>query len=279
MEQWRTECDERRIAFFRVGEEEPFAAQCALEDHRPYIHPLRAPDRAGVLTEDAPDHHPWQHGLYVGLNEVNGIGFWLEGLGREPERDGSFHPEPLAKPQIEGECASWQVRCQWRGPEGDSLLDEVQDWTLRDLGEVVELDMIWRLTARVDIEFGQSKYGGLFLRMPYRDQVGGRALSSEGLSLPEIEGQPARWVAVAMPIAGRVDEAGVAIMDHPQNDGHPVSWRVDGQLGIAPSRCIASAWHLTQGQTAVNCYRVVAFTGAIDAADLESRWQAFAGGH
>lgn len=276
MEKLKTEFDARRLAILRTGGGDPLLVQQAPENHRPYIHPLRTPDGVGILTEDAPEHHPWQHGLYVGLNEVNGYGFWLEGLSEGADRDGSFHPEPLAAPRIDDEQAAWQVRSQWRGPDGDPLLIEEQSWSFRDLGVVLELDMEWRLTGQVDIEFGQYAYGGLFLRMPYRNETGGCALSSEGLDQAGAEGQSARWVAVAMPLAGREDKAGVAIMDHPHNAGHPVPWRVDGQLGVAPSRCIAGAWHLQQGQTAVNRYRVVVFSGSIDAMDLEARFNRFA---
>src|SRR5688572_16369991 len=64
--------------------------QNAQSGSRPFLHPLVAPDGRGVLTEDSPAHHPWQHGLYTGLNNVNGAGFWTEGLADHPESDGTF---------------------------------------------------------------------------------------------------------------------------------------------------------------------------------------------
>ena len=67
-----------RIAIRRGGRE--LLVQNARADHRPFIHPIVAPDGDGILTENAPPHHPWQHGLYVGLNDVDGVGFWTEGL-------------------------------------------------------------------------------------------------------------------------------------------------------------------------------------------------------
>ncbi len=277
MNQLKVEFDARQIAISRAAGHNPLLVQRAPQDHRPFIHPLRAPDEIGVVTEDAPGHHPWQHGLYVGLNKVNGYGFWLEGLGNEAERDGSFHPEPLVEPTVEGNRVTWKVRSQWRSPDGEPLLMEEQAWDFRDLGTVLQLDVDWRLTSQVDIAFGEYAYGGLFLRMPYRSETGGRALNSEGQDQIQAEGQPARWVAVAMPLAERADEAGVAIMDHPRNVGHPVSWRVDGHLGIAPSRCIAGPWHLPQGHTASSRYRIVAFGGAINSADLAARFRHFSG--
>ena len=44
---------------------------------RPFVHPLRTP--AGhVLTRDAPDDHPWHHGLWFAIKYVDGDNFWEE---------------------------------------------------------------------------------------------------------------------------------------------------------------------------------------------------------
>lgn len=254
--------------------------QHAEPDARPYIHPIVAPDGDGVLTENAPSHHPWQHGLYVGLNDVNGAGFWSEGLargGRSRETDGTFHPAPLAPPRFDGSRAAWSVECEWRGPNGAPLLAETQQWRLVDGGKTLTLDMTWSLRGLTDVMFGQHAYGGLFLRMPYRPERGGTALTSEGLGAAEAEGKRARWVAVSMPIEGRAagGEAGIAIMDHPGNPEHPSPWRVDSQLGICPSRCIAGPWHLGTGETTTSRYRVLAFCGRPDPTAIEQSWVAF----
>src|SRR4051812_27848376 len=87
------------IEIFRQDCQSALVTQRAQTDKRPYIHPLLAPDGVGVLTENEPPHHPWQHGLYVGLNDINGIGFWTEGR-RGNQDDGTFHPQPLAAPEI-----------------------------------------------------------------------------------------------------------------------------------------------------------------------------------
>lgn len=69
---------DHQLAIARSPLTTPLLVQQARPHHRPYIHPILAPDGCGVLTEDAPPHHPWQHGLYVGLNDVNGVGFWMD---------------------------------------------------------------------------------------------------------------------------------------------------------------------------------------------------------
>jgi hypothetical protein len=264
-----------RIEVYRAGETRPLATQVAVPNRRPYLHPLLAPDGVGELTEDAPTHHPWQHGLYVGLNDVNGVGFWTEGIQRSPT-DGTFHPDPLLPPTVNREYVSWSVVTEWRAPNGEPLLTETQSWTLRDALTTISLDLRWTLTATVNLRFGNYPYGGLFLRMPYRPETGGSILTSEGLGLPDAEGRRARWVAVSMRVAGRANVAGIAILDHPSNAEHPVPWRVDGQLGISPSRCIAGAWELMSRASTTSRYRVVAFCGETDAGAIEAAWRSWA---
>ena len=75
----------------------------------------------------------------------------------------------------------------------------------------------------------------------------------------------------------RSRDGGVAILDHEQNPEHPVPWRVDGQFGISPSRCIVSAWNLAEGASSTNNYRIVAFSDEIENMDLSRRWERFHG--
>ncbi|GAB4469720.1 MAG: hypothetical protein OHK0029_42440 [Armatimonadaceae bacterium] len=266
----RTKHTTEQIQVFREGLQTPLIVQNALRNKRPYIHPILAPDGAGVLTEDAPPHHPWQHGLYVGLNDVNGVGFWSEG-----EKDGTFHPEPLAAPVVDGNRAYWKVETAWRGAEGKRLLTEIQEWLFADFGDSYLLDLRWTLYADTDVRFGEYPYGGLFLRMPYRKDFGGEAVNSAGQKNNDAEAQRARWVSVSMPIEDRNDPAGIAILDHPSNPEFPIPWRVDGQLGVAPSRSIAGAWELPQGELTVSLYELLVFTGATDPARIEAEWEVF----
>ena len=266
------------IVVYRSGLTPALVTQCAATDHRPYIHPILAPDGIGELTENQPGHHLWQHGLYVGLNDVNGVGFWTEGLNNSQERDGTFHPHPLAPPTITDNRAEWDVITDWRSPDGKPMLTETQKWAMEDRGDSLTLDLEWELRAATDLRFGQYSYGGLFLRMPWRAETGGNLLTSEGAAdRIDAEGKRARWIALAMPIPERASgTAGIAILDHPSNPEHPAPWRVDNNLGIAPSRCIVGDWHLARHATTVSRYRVFVYTGGISRDAVEAEWRQFA---
>ena len=96
------------------------------------------------------------------------------------------------------------------------------------------------------------------------------------MTVETAEAQRARWVAIAMPIPGRdIGPAGFAFFDHPSNPEYPNPWRVDGGLGIVPSRSIVGSWSLPAGETVSNRYRLIAFTGTIDANFIETEWRQF----
>ncbi|GIG88579.1 DUF6807 domain-containing protein [Plantactinospora endophytica] len=266
------------VRVFRAGSGTPILTQQARPHTRPYIHPIVSPTGVGTVTEDAPDHHPWQHGLSVGLNDVNGVGFWHEGLHSKHLRDGTFHPVLAGEPSTEGNRASWEVRTELRAPGGEPLLHETQAWTLTDHGDRYELGLALGFRAARDLTFGRYPYGGLFLRMPYRPESGGTAYNSEGQAGTEAEQQPARWVAVRMPLldAGPDDDPPlVVVMDHPGNFRHPVPWRIDNELGVGPSPSIGGAWQLPAGQERRFHHNVVVFGAPVGTPEIEQAWQAF----
>lgn len=255
----------------------PVLVQHASVGRRPYIHPLKAPDGKGCLTENEPWHHLWQHGVYTGLHGVNQWDFWTEGLSRNGlAQDGTFHPAPLAAPMMHGDRVSWLVETTWKSPAGHPVLIERQRWTFRHRGDFCLLDMDWRIEAQQDIQFQQCPYGGLFVRMPFRAEIGAGMLDSEGRGREEAEGQRSRWAAVSMPLAGRDGEAGIAVLDHPGNACHPVPWRVDRQFGLSPSRCILGAWSLDAGEAVHECYRLFIFCGTVSRDAVDAQWRAYA---
>lgn len=264
------------VAVRRAGGSTPFLVQNTSPGRRAFMHPIVVPGGSASVTEDAPAHHPWQHGLYVGLNDVNGAGFWHEGMHpRLSEDDGSFRPRLLTA-SIDDTVASWAVASEYVAKSGEVLLTETQSWRARDLGDRYLLDLALTFHAETDVTFGRYDYGGLFIRMPYRPEIGGRAFTSEGLEGPAAEATRARWAAVSMPIGGADDDVLVAILDHPGNREHPVPWRVDNELGIVPSVSIAGAWHLGRGQEETFRYRVLIAARPLPADEIDAGWDAFA---
>jgi Methane oxygenase PmoA len=252
---------------------EPVLRQHVGQGCRAYIHPIHAPGGAGVLTENEPDHHPWQHGLYIGLNDVNGLGFWTEGL--HPERgasDGGFTSRLDGPATTDAGGACWSVVSDYLDKQRHAMLGERQDWALALSDHRLQLDLTWTLHARRDLVFGKYDYGGPFLRMPYRHNLGGKAFDSAG---QRESGRRARWVAVQLPLPDTGRQAQAVLLDHASNPGSPVVWRIDNELGIGPAPSAEAAWGLPEDGERAFRYRLVVFGEPADAQVVDDAWQRY----
>ena len=92
------------ISIFREGDDsKALLTQNAKPDHRPYLHPVMAPDGKGVLTEYSPGHHKHQTGLYWGFTRVNGRDYF-----HHPS-DGYWKRKSVSVLQPEGGKVEWQT--------------------------------------------------------------------------------------------------------------------------------------------------------------------------
>ena len=260
-----------RIIVSRAGQSEPLVTQHAAPDHRPYLHPIAAPDGRGVLTEDKPGHHLHQTGLYWGFTRLNGRDYFHNpgaGFWRRVRLD-------VVEPT--GEVVRWSTVYDLLDETGAPVLTETQRWSLRNEGGRLILDLEWQGVAHTAVTIGQYDYGGLFLRMPWREGIAGEVVNAARQRNARAEGQPAMWVDVGMQVAGRDDLAHVAIFDHPDNGGYPQPWRVDGQLGVGAARSRAGDWSIPAGETEVIRHRLIAYTGVLDDVAMTNEWMAWSG--
>jgi len=136
------------------------------------------------------------------------------------------------------------------------------------------LDLTWKGKANTDVTIGKWKYGGLFLRMPWhKGKTKGEVVNSALQKNGQAEGKRAVWVDVGMDIEGRDDWGHIAIFDHPKNSDFPQPWRVDGQLGIGPSRAILGDWKIPKGETETIRHRFIIHTGKLDPTALTKKWE------
>ncbi len=256
----------------------PLVTQRATPGARPFLHPLLSPDGRQVLTENEPPHHPWQQGLYIGLNDVNGVGFWTEGKNpATKDKDGSFHPELLMPPVLDEGKAKWQVNTSWHSPDGMEILNDTQYWSLRTGEDFYFLELTWELTAgNQEVRFGEHSYGGLFLRMGVSEKRPPIFLNSEGDGdHGAAEGRRAKWCALS--VEEQNEWSGLAIMDHPENASFPSPWRVDGQYGFGPSPCRLGEWNLGAGEKTLFRYGVLSYLGKPDSVFINQHFKKYSG--
>ena len=261
------------FAIFREGVETPLVTQVAKPDHRPYLHPITGPDGKGEFTEYSPGHHKHQTGLYWGFTRVNGRDYF-----HHPE--GSYWKRVSAEVLAEkGDQVKWRTVYELLDDKGGAVLLETQTWMMQigDGGNIL-LDLEWNGKAvKGEVKFAKYNYGGMFLRMPWKKGIHAHALNSEGDRDQAGEGKRATWQDVGIQIKGLEEEGHIAIFDHPENDGFPNMWRVDGQFGIGPCRARQGDWSIAAGKDTTFRHRLLAYEGEADAKKLNARWRAWSG--
>ena len=259
------------LSVFRVGSEDTLLTVQARPNFRPFLHPIRAPDGRGFFTQYSPGHHPHQTGLYWGFTRVNGRDYFHHPEGEYWRR---VSVDVLTEQGVE---VSWRTIYDLLDEEGETVLTETQVWSMREEDGQYLLDLEWSGEAKTDVTIGEFDYGGLFLRMPWTRGIEGSAVNAARQRDRAAEGQRAMWLDVGMQVEGRDDMAHVAIFDHPDNEGFPHPWRVDGQLGVGPVRARLGDWTIPEGETEVIRHQLVFYTGPMSDVEVQNQWERYIG--
>lgn len=265
------------------GRDELLAFVCR-PGERHYLHPLHGAGGGPALTQDRPTDHPWQHGVFTGLLEVDGLDFWHE-RGAPEARRGAIRFERLTDLAGDDAAVSWRSQAAWLGPNGQRRLTETLAFTVRrGTADHYAVDLLWTLRAARDIAIGPYGYGGLAVRLvthPEREH-----LNASGDTGAETAEARAAWCDVSAPFDGsRAWTAedrlagswyGVALFDHPQNPTYPSPWRVDSQGLINPSPSLAGGWSIAEGEEVSFVYRLVVHAGKPDPELLDHLHEQFA---
>jgi putative heme-binding domain-containing protein len=238
---------------------------------RPYLHPVCDPSGKTVLTADRPGDHPWQHGIFTGFHEINGINYWKEDQGRQ-------RFVRLLNLKEEPDRVSWRSLTELVSPDGQIVLEEEQSITLHAPQKTdfyrIDFDFLLRAKAK-DVTFGKFPVGGLAARMPW-DQAKPlhTHLNANGEKGRTTDKKRAAWCTVERPFGDSI--FGIAILDDPDNANHPAGWRVDEQGLINPAISLLADWSLKAGQERMFRYKILIYQGPCQADVLTSHFKAFA---
>jgi hypothetical protein len=254
-----------------------------------YLHPLRTPAGAIVTDDDVPGR-PEQRGLWsawgatrvsgrtpdfwhivTGANEFEGVlGTW-SGPVVAGFRARHRAVDRTVRPPLTAEIETWLVTLPALGREGPVL------GRVGPRHRVLDLAIEHEVVLSQPIVVAAAAYGGLGLRGPrvWNGGSGMAVLTSDGRTRRNASRSRARWVAMVGLVGGA--NAGVAVLDHPDNVRHPSPLYVDASqpfVGLAPTQ--TGALTLSPDRNLLLRYRIVTFDGFPDRAWLERLWQAYA---
>ena len=160
--------------------------------------------------------------------------------------------------------------------EGNAFMTETQNWTMRAEEDRFILDLEWAGEAHTDVSINEMYYGGLFLGMPWHEEIAGQAVNAARQRNAQAEASARTWVDVGMQVEGRENLLHVAIFDHPMNIGFPQTWRVDGQLGVGPARPGWATGTSPRGRPSSSATRLIVYTGELNDLELTEDWKEYA---
>ncbi len=230
-----------------------------------------------------PFGHSHHNSVWIAHKNVGGVDFWRDAGPNAGQIVHQTHKQGLQ--YCDGSTAASMLSLSaWKDPQGRTLMFERRRATVTPCD-----DGSWRMTIDLQFEapldgvgevtFGKTPFGPIGVRMAKIIGVndgGGRILNSEGQrNEKEAFRKPARWVDYSGPIT-REHTAGITLMDHPQNPGHPTPFHVrnDGWMGICLT--LNKAITVTINKPLRLRYGLWIHPDVPDAKKFDEQWQVFA---
>jgi Methane oxygenase PmoA len=287
---------------------------------KPVLYPIRT-TRGTLVTRGFPldprpgerVDHPHHVGLWFNYGDVNGLDFWNNSnaipADRAPRMGTVVHKRVIeaTSGRDKGEL---NVEMDWVDAKGTLLLKENTRFVFRGDADSRTIDRITRLTAMKEpVIFGESKEGVLGIRVArsleqpsnapdvFTDATGqasktkgvnnegvtGSYTGSDGKTGDAVWGTRGPWTM----LKGKVESEQVtlAILDHPQNPGHPTYWHARGYGLFAANNLAQNAFDPKQaevkrtiapGESMTFRHRILIVSGDVAASRMNSEQQQFA---
>lgn len=256
------------------------------------LPPAADPRPGENIVLAAPHDQPWYLGLFFSPRILDGLDFWeSERLAELGQRYGDCRAAGPVTTQVRDDGAvALSHDLRWRTSDDETWLTEHRDIIVQPPSDnAYRIDWAITLTAvGKDRVWGVSGKEGACAGLTYRslrsmEGDAGQVLSSEGGdTLDAVHARQARWCDYTGLLDGRIgagapDRAGVTLMDHPSNPGHPRTWYASTRPGlIAANPASGAEWTLHQDQSVSLRFAVLVHAGAADRDRIETEYGHFA---
>ena len=286
------------------------------EHKKPILFPLRT-DRGTLVTRGYPlaprpgerVDHPHHTGLWLSYGNVNGVDFWNNSdVNPKTAEMGTIVHKAVREAKSGGKRGVLAVDMEWQLPGPKPVLSEQTRFAFGKAKALRVVDRVTTLTALDGpVLLEDDKEGLLGIRVarflehksdkpvertdaqgrpgpavPDDATVTGRYLSSEGRIGTAVWGTRGRWVSLSGEEGGR--PVTIAILDHPQNPGHPTYWHARDYGLFAANPLGAKAFSggkdermlkLAPGTSVTFRYRVLIASKALDPRAIEKEYARF----
>lgn len=261
------------------------------EQTKPHFHPLGLPGLS-PLTADRPPDHAWHHGLWFSWTFINGVNYWEHDPKTQRPRGRTAWTDVRinAHPDFSAEFA---LDLTYAPSDGLVVLEEHRELFVSAPDELGQYWIDWQSDFRAgeaDVTLACTPvapapggvawggYGGLSIR--FAKELGDRSASSAEQKAEFADNGIHRSKSAAFDynglIAGR--EAGIAVLNHPDNPRHPTDW-----YAIRSDMSYLNAAFMTYEPFPVPArggltlrYRLIVHPRRWDGAQLRAEYQEFA---
>jgi hypothetical protein len=255
--------------------------------------------------------HPHHAGMWFNYGNANGFDFWNNSDAIKPDQRGkmgTIRQEKIVSAKSGKDRGELVVDSVWVTDAGDEILKQRTNYVFSQAGDTRTIDMTVTLTAKDKVVFHDDKEGVLgirvahFLESPtekggtFADASGrptavaaptagatGVYLTSEGVKGDAVWSTRGKWCELVGTTSDGHTET-VAILDHTKNVGYPTYWHARG-YGLFAANPLGRSifdpkqqkfdWTLEKGQNATFHYRVMLFSHAASAEEMNRAADAF----
>lgn len=208
----------------------PFTQYLVKSGRKPVLWPLVGPNgkpltrgyplRPALETEK--EDHVHQRSFWFTHGNVNGVDFWSES-----DTSGQIVHREFTQIAA-GQTAVIETLNDWLAPDGRRLCEDRRRLTFAAVDDLRWIDFDVTLAATEKVTFGDTKEGSFGVRvagtMNVDAKLGGKIVTSEGLTDEAAWGKPAAWVDYHGPV--EEETSGIAMLNHPQSFRFPTHWHV-----------------------------------------------------